>query len=241
MGKIADKYSEKVMSFMEQYFLRKLKMAKLAKLWRKIIQKACETTEGIDESYAKWFVSSGAVKRHYLMLINEKMLDNIYYSFIITVAVELCTFNMEKNFVISFATAILDNWFELNKVDCNELKKTLNLEELTDIVSNREKLYHEYFLLYKDVYSRDVIRVYYPRNGESWIDWDKNCSVDVNINLSKGTDFGFCKVGFSYSRIRQTDGEKFLKVAYINEDREIFRFEHEDLSGIDPNNIIWIM
>ena len=28
-------------------------------------------------------------------------LDNIYYSFIITIAVELCTFNIEKRYAVS--------------------------------------------------------------------------------------------------------------------------------------------
>ena len=48
--------------------------------------------------------------------------------------------------------------------------------------------------------AKDTIRVYYPKNGENWIRWDRDCSVDVKVNLSRGTEYGFCRIGFSYSR-----------------------------------------
>lgn len=75
--------------------------------------------------------------------------------------------------------------------------------------------------------------------GENWIRWDRDCSVDVKVNLSRGTEYGFCRIGFSYSRIEEQDFEKSLKVAYVNEDREIFRFEHDDMLNIDDKKILW--
>ena len=80
---------------------------------------------------------------------------------------------------------------------------------------------------------------YYHKNGENWIRWDRDCSVDVKVNLSRGTEYGFCRIGFSYSRIEEQDFEKSLKVAYVNEDREIFRFEHDDMLNIDDKKILW--
>ena len=62
----------------------------------------------------------------------------------------------------------------------------------------------------------------------------------LSVNLSKGTEYGFCRIGFSYSRIDNQACEKSLKVAYIKEDKEIYRFEHEDLLGIDDKKILWV-
>ena len=94
-------------------------------------------------------------------------------------------------------------------------------------------------IFYNDQMAKDTIRVYYPKNGENWIRWDRDCSVDVKVNLSRGTEYGFCRIGFSYSRIEEQDFEKSLKVAYVNEDREIFRFEHDDMLNIDDKKILW--
>ena len=112
-------------------------------------------------------------------------------------------------------------------------------DKIVRIVNDRERLYREYFLLYNDQMAKDTIRVYYPKNGENWIRWDRDCSVDVKVNLSRGTEYGFCRIGFSYSRIEEQDFEKSLKVAYVNEDREIFRFEHDDMLNIDDKKILW--
>lgn len=65
--------------------------------------------------------------------------------------------------------------------------------------------------------------------------------IDIKVNLSKGTEYGFCRIGFSYSKIEERDIVKSLKVAYLNEDREIYRFEHDNMSGIDDKKILWIM
>ena len=47
-------------------------------------------------------------------------------------------------------------------------------------------------------------------------------------------------MGFSYGRIYEWDIVKFLKRAYVNEDREIYRFENDDMIGIDNKKIHWV-
>ena len=95
-------------------------------------------------------------------------------------------------------------------------------------------------MLYDDPLAKDVIRVYYPRNGESWIEWDKKCCVDVKVNLSRGTEFGFFRTGFSYRGLGEHDYEKNLIVAFVNKDREILRFGHDALYEIDEKNILYL-
>lgn len=241
MGKVVDRLSEKAISQMGEYIENKLKDYNKKDLWKKAVTKACKITEGVDESFADCIINSIAVQRHFLWLTGNKSLHNIYYSFIITIAVELCAFNAEKRFAISFGEAILDNWFELNSVNYVELKSKIMGDEIENIVNDRERLYREYFMLYNDPFARDVIKVYYPKNGENWISWDKKYSIDIHINLSKGAEYGFCRVGFAYSRNKEQENERFLIVAYIIDDREVFRFEHSDMPEGDTRKILWAM
>jgi hypothetical protein len=240
MEKIVDKISEKVTSFVAEYILRSVKDIKKNELWKKAVQKACEATEGVDNSFADYIIKSLAIQRYFAWITSNKSLEDVYRSFILTIAMELCALNAEKRFAVSLGMAILDNWFEFNEIDCQDIRNQIVDAKIVGIVNNRERLYQEYFLLYNDDMAKDTIRVYYPKNGENWISWDRDSSVDVKVNLSKGTEYGFCKVGFSYCRINEDGFEKYLKVAYIHEDREIFRFEHDDMLGIDEKKILWV-
>ena len=240
MRKIVDEISEKAISLITEYILKSVKDLKKNDLWKRAVKKACEATEGIDDSFADYIIKSLAIQRHFVWLISGKSLDDLYRSFILTIAVELCAFNTEKRLAVSFGMAILDNWFELNEMDYQDIRNQIVGDKIVNIVNDRERLYREYFLLYNDTIAKDIIRVYYPKNGEGWISWNKDYSVDIKVNLSKGTEHGFCRIGFSYSRIEEQDCERFLKVAYINEDREIYRFEHDDMLGIDDKKILWV-
>ena len=240
MGKVVDKLSEKAISFVMEHIINSIKDKKKNEYWKMAIEKACTATEGLPESFADYIEESLAIQRHFMWLTSNRALDDIYRSFIITIAVELCAFNLEKKLGVSFGTAILDNWFELNGIDYVSLKNELVSDKIIKVVNNRERLYQEYFLLYDDPFAKDVIRVYYPKNGESWISWDKEYSIKIKVNLSKGADFGFCRIGFSYSNVKEAECEKFLKVAYVDDDREIFRFE-SSMFDLDDKRLLWVM
>lgn len=75
-----------------------------------------------------------------------------------------------------------------------------------------------------------------------------NTLMEISVPLDKENfielECDFCKNRFMlhqdvYSRIEEQDFEKSLKVAYVNEDREIFRFEHDDMLNIDDKKILW--
>ena len=225
MKKIDDKISEKVTSLVTEYICSSFEFLKNNELWKKAIKKACEATEGVDDSFADYIIKSPAIQRHFVWIMGNKSLNDLYRSFILTIAVERCAFNDEKKLAISLGMAILDNWFELNNEDYHDIRNQIVGDKIVRIVN--------------DQMAKDTIRVYYPKNGENWIRWDRDCSVDVKVNLSRGTEYGFCRIGFSYSRIEEQDFEKSLKVAYVNEDREIFRFEHDDMLNIDDKKILW--
>lgn len=214
--------------------------AKNNEMWNKAIRKAFVATEGMREDYIKYMKIDSAIQRHFIWLTSNKPLDGIYDSFIITMAVDLCRFNVEKEFAIPFGCAILDNWFELKEVDSAKLKRDLSVDSLVKIVNDRETLYRKYFMLYDDPLSKDAIRVYYPKNGETWVEWDKECSVVVKVNISKGTEFGFFRIGFYYNRVKENGEEVSLQVAYIQDGREIFRFTDINSSEIKGKRMLWI-
>jgi len=82
-----------------------------------------------------------------------------------------------------------------------------------------------------------LIRVYYPKQGKCYLDWDKKASTIVSVNLSNGVEFGFCCVGMDYALINNGN-EVMLKGAYVRDDREILRFESlHDFS--EEQEIIW--
>ena len=82
----------------------------------------------------------------------------------------------------------------------------------------------------------DKIKIFYPKNGERWITWNEDYSIDINVNLSKRLEFGFCREGFDYRKI-SCNRHKELKVAYIENGKEILNFESsKNYRGI----IIWI-
>lgn len=45
----------------------------------------------------------------------------------------------------SLAFAILDNWFDLNKVDYQEIQNQVDPKELKNILSGTQNVYREYF------------------------------------------------------------------------------------------------
>lgn len=120
MKKIDDKISEKVTSLVTEYICSSFEVLKNNELWKKAIKKACEATEGVDDSFADYIIKSPAIQRHFVWIMGNKSLNDLYRSFILTIAVERCAFNDEKKLAISLGMAILDNWFELNNEDSLE-------------------------------------------------------------------------------------------------------------------------
>lgn len=145
----------------------------------------------------------------------KKSLDNLYRSFVITIAFELHMFNT-KEVAWSLAFAILDNWFELNNIDSQEIRSQVNTEELSSVLNSKIKLYREYFLLYDDPIGKDLIRVHFPYPfGKLY--------VDVKVNLSRGTEYGFFRSGFSYYKVEGQSEQATTLIAVVG-DREVYKF-----------------
>lgn len=227
VGQITDIFKMKLKTFIEE--------RNKNSFWNNVVQEAIKATEGIDEEIGRYIFSRLSIVGLERQLFDENY-DNIHRNFVLTLAVELCKFDKEKDFSISLGIAVVDKWLEKNKLptDCDGY----NVEELKRIISDREELYRNYFKLFEEKNGTDTIRIFYPKNGESWIRWEDNCSVDINVNLSKGLSYGFCREGFDYYKKICNNDYETLKCAYIENEKEILRFN--GFSCNEDNTIIWI-
>lgn len=228
VGKITDVL---ILKKLENYILERNKDT----LWSDVVQETIKATEGIDEEIGEYIFSRLSIVNLKNQLF-DKTHNNICRSFVLTLAMELCKFDKEKDFSISLATAVVDKWLEKNKLstDCD----SYDVEELNRIISDREELYRSYFKLFEEKNGTDTIRIFYPKNGESWIRWEDKYSIDINVNLSKGLSYGFCREGFDYYKKTCNNDDKPLKCAYIENEKEILRFN--DFSCNKDNTIVWI-
>ena len=69
----------------------------------------------------------------------------------------------------------------------------------------------------------------------------KKYSIEIKVNLSKGIEYGFCRTGFSYYQIESQGYDNILQIAYVDEDKEILKFDEVDISSIDTNKILWVL
>ena len=93
-------------------------------LWKKAIKKACSATEGLEDTFANYLTKSPGVKRYFRLLTKANTSNNLYRNFVITIAFELYMCKRKEQKAWSLAFAILDNWFDLNKVDYPMRRKT---------------------------------------------------------------------------------------------------------------------
>lgn len=181
-------------------------------LWKKAIKKACSATEGLEDTFANYLTKSPGVKRYFRLLTKANTSNNLYRNFVITIAFELYMCKRKEQKAWSLAFAILDNWFDLNKVDYQEIQNQVDPKKLKNILSGTQNVYREYFLLYDDPIGKDLIRVHFPYPfGKLY--------VDVKANLSRGIESGFFRSGFSYYKVDGKSEKEINCVAAIGDQK----------------------
>ena len=226
IGKLSNELNTKLEKFIEKQ--------KQDNTWNRVVKDVISATEGFDDEIGKYVFT-----RLSILNLRERLFDeneqNIYKDFVLTLAMELTKFDKEKDFAIPVGLTIDDNCYKSKNIPVNN--ESYNTQELLDIITNREKLYRHYFKLFEDKNGVDKIRIFYPKNGENWIRYSEEYSVIINVNLSKGILYGFCRKGFDYYKINN-NSKKTLKCAYIENQREILRFE--STPSDKESVIIWL-
>ena len=226
IGKLSNELNTKLEKFIEKQ--------KQDNTWNRVVKDVISATEGFDDEIGKYVFT-----RLSILNLRERLFDeneqNIYKDFVLTLAMELTKFDKEKDFAIPVGLTIVDNCYKSKNIPVNN--ESYNTQELLDIITNREKLYRHSFKLFEDKNGVDKIRIFYPKNGENWIRYSEEYSVIINVNLSKGILYGFCRKGFDYYKINN-NSKKTLKCAYIENQREILRFE--STPSDKESVIIWL-
>lgn len=214
-----------------------MKQKNKRKLWKKSVKKACNDIGIISDSFAYNILELNSIERCYLFS-NDCTIDTLYYDFMITFCVELFDF-FDIKFIFKLGNSILKNWFNFAQNIHLNINEQFAWEKLKDILYDRERLYQEYFKRYNKLSGKDTVRVRYPQNGQNWVEWTGNNYIDVKVDLEKGVDLGFCRVGCLYTLIKD-DKKKILQIAYKKHYKEVLVFDSEYLEEIQKNNILWL-
>ncbi|MDH5524754.1 MAG: hypothetical protein OEY01_12280 [Desulfobulbaceae bacterium] len=89
---------------------------------------------------------------------------------------------------------------ELDKIkkDINLLVENFERNEIIKILSNKKKMFEEYFKTFADERFNDEITIWHQNQENSFIEWQKEDSITVKINFNKIRE-GFFLKGFDYS------------------------------------------
>lgn len=207
------------------------------KLWEKSVKKACNDIGITSNSFANKILELNSIERCYLFL-DDCTIDMLYHDFIIAFCVELFDF-FDIQFIFRLGNSILKNWLNYAQNIQLKIDEQLVWDKLKEILGDREKLYRAYFKQYDDLNGKDTVRVRYPQNGQNWVEWIGNNYIDVKVDLEKGVDLGFCRVGCLYTLIKD-DKKKILQIAYKKHCKEVLVFGPEYLDEIQKNNILWL-
>lgn len=203
--------------------------------WSTIVEEVLSDTQIIDQK-------KGRIVLEKLPVVSQKnrLLRNfdstIFKKFVLSLAMELCAYDKEKECAISLGLSIVDKWREKNKL--GPIRYDYNVDHLYRIISDREQLYRQYFELFNDNNGSDIIKIFYPRNGEYWVRGDEKYSIDVRVKLSEGLPIGFCRPGFDYLEIISDNEGYRLQFAYIENGKETLCFD--SITEFEDKLIIWL-
>lgn len=105
---------------------------------------------------------------------------------------------------------------ELGK-DIKQIGHKYSRDEVEVIFSDKRLIFKNYFMLFNSPYYTEKIRIYYPGQNKTWLEWKEDDSLEISIN-ERDIPTGFFLIGFDYTSsklgklefaIRKTDKEFF--------------------------------
>lgn len=221
-----------------------------AKKWKKAFASVAEFSEYISKEACIEISRHYAMLRFYFVTFEAKNRAFPREDFIIALAMVFNDYNININArdIIALADAYIDSWkkeviknstiFNIEETCFMNSSEEINRNDIFEVISDKEKLIRAFFKGYEDKNGTNIIRIYYPAPGETWIEWNEKYSIEIKANLNKGMPLGFCRVGYDYSQIQEDKNDR-LMVAYLSEkkDREILRVNKWDVQ--DDTRIVW--
>ncbi len=140
----------------------------------------------------------------------------------------------------SILTKAIINGISESKIYKRELKRLdkdykdfsykVHRDIVNETISSNKELFSHHFRSFEEESFHDFLKVYYPKDGQSWIDWEPGQTLTVNIDSTKIPE-GFFLLGFDYAN---KEGH-FLKKSYRKDGYEYFNKE------INNGELIWAL
>lgn len=113
--------------------------------------------------------------------------------------------------------------------DINQFNYLVHRDTVLETISSNEKLFRHHFKQFQEDSFHDFIKVWYPKDGQSWIDWNPEQTIVVNLDTTKIPQ-GFYFQGVDYSNKDKT----FLKEAIRKDGFEYFN------KSVKNGEIAWL-
>lgn len=219
------------------------------KLWEKSFKVVAQNSELITEDFGIELSKHRTLRRFFYLTFDIDITQFPVESFIIALAMEMKDYyiKLSAKDIVGIGEAIIQMWKKsilkekednIKCFDNNDLE--INKEMLIEIINNREEIIKSFFRDMEDINGADEIKIYYPKNGQSWIEWKDEYSIKINLNLNKGVPLGFTRTGYDYFK-KVDETWEHLKIAYLSKDktREIMRVHNLEVPS-DEELIIWV-
>lgn len=93
---------------------------------------------------------------------------------------------------------ILNAELEKLKKDIDLIKDDFSRSEINKILSNKNKMFEDYFKTFEDERFDDEITIWHQNQENSFLEWQRDDSITIKINFNKIRE-GFFLKGFDYS------------------------------------------
>lgn len=252
--KVVENIVEKVFLNADEQFMSRLNENKMLTSWTNSFEKAVELSDSFANGFGKELSSHRAIMRYFYATFDPASSMSKLDNFIISLGLEFLDYQLElpPEVIIGFGSAIMKNWKrelysdkvlkqKIQDKDCDiqNIDCIYNLNELKQILANKQELRKNFFKEYEHNDGYKKIRIWLPRPDESWIRWEIEHSVDININPMIGMDLGFFRLGYDYSLFYKGEEDK-LKFASITESKtkETGEFKYSNI-GEKSGQVIW--
>lgn len=224
--------------------------------WKRACEDATKNLGIFSEGLGTELSMHRSILRYYYATFNNSNISITVENLTIALAMEFKSFSVEisKEYIYDLSEAILTNWYNRlnengylrekysNRIESISYKKNLSsYNETLRIIDDTYLLNKAYFESYGSKKASIKLRVWIPRPNETWIAWDSNHCVDINVNPMMGFELGFFRVGFDYY-IYENNESGHLRVAFYTSSQCREGAEFKTLTiGETSGNVIWAL
>lgn len=223
-------------------------------LWTNAFESATKNLSIFGNGVGRELSTHRALLRYFYATFNNSNVSVSAENLSIAIAMELIHFdkNLDGKSIYDLSEAILFNWYnslkknsyfsskyeeeiaaiQYEKNNCNYLKTM-------EILNCKTKIIKAFFQSYSHNNSHTQIRIWIPAPNETWIRWNEEHSLVINVNPMIGFELGFFRVGFDYTYLDEKINKNLVQASYsYTAQRECGEFDELRI-GETTEKVIW--